>query len=153
MRRFLFIAVTLVISIQTLAETYKCKQPDGKIGYQDKPCQGAASGSQITVKITPPSASEEEIQKLQAAAAREREMAAQRQRIEEKENAEDARNQQVEARERQLLCKKAQEALGTLKLRVPLYTLDEKGNKQYVSDAARQEERVAVERAVKENCN
>ena len=150
MRSLSLCVLLAAFPICTLAETYKCKQPDGKVSFQDQPCQAGSTGAQIVVRPTAPSVDPAEIQKKKAASTKDWELAVQRQRLDEATNA---RNQQIDAHNRQVRCDNARHTLGVLKSQRPVFRYDNKGERQYIEDSARQSEMAAAQRAVAENCN
>jgi hypothetical protein len=52
MRLHYFITLLLALPLCSAAQTYKCQLPDGKVSYQDQPCQGTATGSRTVLQAT-----------------------------------------------------------------------------------------------------
>ncbi len=150
MRLILLILALTSAHTLSFAGTYKCKQPDGKVTFQDQPCQGAATGSQIVVKPTAPSAEPAEIEKMRAANSKGKALPAQDQKAQDHNKAQ---NDQIDAYNKSVRCQNARNNLGVLKSQRPVYRFDNKGEKQYVDDANRQSEIAAAERSVANNCN
>lgn len=147
--RLAFLTV-LLAALPTLgmAETFKCQKPDGKVSFQDQPCQAGTTGKQILVRPTAPSADPAEIEKMKAATAKVKAPPAQTAQDPNK-----ARNDQIEAYNRSVRCQNARSNLGVLKAQRPAFRYDNKGEKQYVEDANRPSEIAAAERAVAASCN
>ena len=150
MRFHALLAMLSALPLCATAQTYKCKQADGKLTFQDQPCQGSATGSQIVVRPVAPSADPAEIQKLRAATLKGKEVSTQRQSVDDYVKA---RNEQADAYTRGVRCDAARRNLGVLKTQRPVFTYDNNGDKKYVEDASRQAEIAAAQRAVAENCN
>jgi len=140
------IAIFALASAPLLASAgpFKCTGSDGKVSFQDQPCQQGATGGQITIKTTPPDPD------AIAAAKRTSARAAQSR---QGDNEAKANRDQVDAHNRSVRCNNARRSLGVLKEQRPVFRYDNKGERQYVDDAARQSEIAAAERGVAENCN
>ncbi|TWO73117.1 DUF4124 domain-containing protein [Caenimonas sedimenti] len=152
MRRHLLAAALALTPLWAAAQTYKCRQPDGKVAFQDQPCQGAATGSQYVARPTPPSTDPAEIEKKKAAAANARAKAETNQNQQAADELK-LKNQQAEAHNRAVRCDSARKNLGALKSERPVYRLDNKGERQYVDDDKRAAELAAAQRGIAENCN
>lgn len=48
-------ALCLISSTSAFAEVYKCKNPDGRLAYQETPCEKNATGSALQLTVLPPS--------------------------------------------------------------------------------------------------
>jgi len=48
--KYIFPTLLLIFPLVVSAEIYKCKQPDGKLGFSDKPCADGAIQEKITIK-------------------------------------------------------------------------------------------------------
>lgn len=150
MRLRIICALLLAMPLCTAAQTYKCKQADGKVSFQDQPCQDGATGSRIIVRATAPSVDPAEIQRMKAAASKDRQQAAQAQ----KDNEElKARDQQAQAHNRSVRCSIARQNLGAMKTQRPVFRYDNNGDRQYIEDSDRPSEIAAAQRGVAENCN
>ena len=126
MRSLLLCLLLTGLPLTVSAQLYKCTQPDGKVGFQDKPCQGGSTGEQIEVRPPALLSDPEESRKATAEAARKREFAAQ-QKINEELAAD--RKERAEAPKRRYLCESARRSLAALSRQRPAYTTDEQGNK------------------------
>ena len=150
MRCPLTIAFLLFTAATASAQTFKCKNVDGKVSFQDQPCAGQTTGDRIVVRPTPPSSDPAEIAKAKAVTTRNsgQDLAV------SKHNQDVAeRNQQVDAHNRTVNCERARHALGTLKQERPVFRYDNKGEKQYIEDSARQAEIGRAQNAVAANCS
>ena len=150
MRALMTALLLICLPLTASAQMYRCTQPDGKVGFQDRPCQTGSTGEQIEVR--PPSllGDPEEARKVAAESARKREFAAQQQISEELAADRKAR---AEAPRRRYLCDSARYNMTGLKAQRPVYSTDEKGNKQYLPDSAREAEIRATQRVIDENCD
>jgi hypothetical protein len=136
--------VLLTLPMAVLAGPYKCKAADGKVSYQDQPCQGGSAGSQITIDVAP--ADPKAVASLYQSTTGE--TSAKQRNAEAK-----ARNDQIDAHNRTVRCNNARRSLGVLKEQRPVFRYDNKGERQYLDDASRQSEIVAAKRSVAESCN
>jgi hypothetical protein len=145
-----FFALLLVCATAAPAQTYKCKNAEGKIGFHDQPCADQSLGSRIAVNPTPPSADPAEISRTKAALSKQSGPPT----ATDKQNQDiDARNRQIAAQNRALDCERARRNLGTLKVQRPVFRYDNKGDRQYIDDSARQAEISTAERMVAQYCN
>lgn len=150
MRLQILMAVLTALPLCALAQTYKCKQPDGRLSFQDQPCQSGTSGSKVDIRPTPPSANPADIEKMKAASSRSKFQPAPTPKADEEIKA---RNQQIEAHNRSVRCESARRNLGALKSGRPVFSYNNAGEKQYVEDAARSSELGSAQRQVAEYCN
>lgn len=151
MRRPLLLAMLVLAPVLANAQTFKCKQADGKVSFQDHSCPADAPGSQIVVRPTAPSSNAAEIARMRAAtsrATRSPDTQANASR-----DANKAHNHQVDAYNKSVQCENARHNLGVLKSYSPVFRYDNKGEKQYIEDSHRQSEMTAAERSVASNCN
>lgn len=145
-------AFALLLSHAALAAPYKCTGPDGRVTFQDQPCQSGAKGEKLNIRTPAPVPSDAAGSSDGSAAQRRREaeLVMQRQRANDEIRA---RNEEVEARNRIVRCNNARRNLGILKEQRPVYQYNNSGEKQYLDDASRQAEVAAAQRAVAEHCN
>lgn len=132
------------------AQMYKCTQPDGRVGFQDRPCQG--SGTQTAVEVRQPAllGNAEDMRKAGEEAARRREFEHQQQSHEQLASERKAR---AEAPKRRHLCERASRSMAVLREQRPVYHTDAQGNPQYLPDSERAEEIAAVQRVIDETCD
>lgn len=133
------------------AQMYRCVQPDGKSAFQDQPCAGGSNGGQITVKVTPPSAPPPAGGGRSGLSAAARQLDAQQQQ----RAVADAQAQraQAEAYSRSVRCNAARHNLGVLKTERPVFSYDNKGDRQYIADADRAGAAAQARQGVAENCD
>ena len=147
----MLVAILLVLPPSAAsAEAFRCKQADGKVSFQDQPCQAGASSS--SVKVREPATSAELSQPHPTRPARA--VTPPHNNAPKAEANEDIRaaNQRIEAHNRGIRCDRAKRNLGVLKEQRPVYRYDQKGERQYVDDSARAAEVSAAQRAVAANC-
>lgn len=135
-------ALCLTVPVLALAGPYKCTGADGKVSFQDQPCQAGTTGGEIVIKAPQPADGVRPAPRpysRPAADTAARDAAA-------------ARNDQIEAQNRASRCNVARQNLGRLKEQRPVFRYDNKGERQYLDDAARQSGITAAERSVAENC-
>ena len=145
-----FIAVFLMLPSLAQADMFKCKQADGKIAFQDQPCQGTSTGSKIVVRPTPPSADSADNPAIKSFVDSANGLASELQRL---SDAIEAHSRENADRNRSIRCDNARNNLGALKMERPVFRYDSKGQRQYVDDANRQSELAAAQRDVAQNCN
>ena len=150
MRVWTLHAILLVLPVAVAAQTYKCKNADGKVSFQDRPCQGNSSGGQVVVKPTAPSADAAELAKMKADASASRDKSLEQHRLQQEVRD---RNRQIDAHNRAVNCERARQALGTLKSQRPVFRYDNNGERQYIEDSKRQAEISAAQQAVAEHCS
>lgn len=150
MRCFLLGLLLAALPFAASAQMYKCTQPDGRIGFQDRPCQGAATGGQVDVRAPALIGAPGEAERASAEAARKRAFAAERQQQQELEAEQKAR---TEAPKRKYRCERARYNLRALQAGRPLYTKDSAGNRAYLEEADRAAEMAAVQQAIRQNCD
>lgn len=135
-------ALCLTVPMLAIAGHYKCTGADGKVSFQDQPCQAGTTGGEIVIKAPQPAdgvrpAPRPSFRPAFSEAARD---------------DASARNDQIEAQNRASRCDVARQTLGRLKEHRPVFRYDNKGERQYLDDAARQSGIAAAERSVAENC-
>jgi hypothetical protein len=139
------------------AETYKCKQRDGSVAFQDQPCANGSVGSVVALPAIPNGSSGPEALKNAAAAAAGAKAAADaRERDAQRRRASadaEARNQEAADFNRHQGCNAARRELGVLKEQHPVFRYDGKGDRQYVADKDRQAEIARAEAQVAQACN
>ncbi len=134
------------------AGVYRWVDKEGKIHYSDSP---PAAGTPAQ-KLVPDAGPNEEVQK----AARER----LEQSLEQQKRRDDALNEEREkqqkdqeaaaqkAAQKEELCRAARQNLETLEMQGPVYSVDEKGARVFLDDAARPEEIARVKGEIETNC-
>ena len=151
----LFLAITAAPNIN--AETYKCKHTDGKITFQDQPCQVGAVESQIEIHLPPQPVGISQ-QPIKAASRKQIITAAnqlvskQSEELEKQRNLAEQARAQYEAQYRANQCNRARHNLGVLKepRRVFLYT--DTGDKKYIDNSDRASAVAEAQQRVSENC-
>jgi hypothetical protein len=137
------LAALLAAPFVAVAGPYKCTAADGKVSFQDQPCQAGATGSQITIKTTQPDPNATPPKRMTA-----RDLPSTKASDEQK-----ARNEQIDAHNRAVRCNSARRSLGVLKEQRPVFKYNNKGERVYIDDGTRQSEIASAERGVAENCN
>ncbi|APV48676.1 hypothetical protein BWI17_02640 [Betaproteobacteria bacterium GR16-43] len=150
--KYLFVLLMLV-AMSASAQTYKCKRPDGKISFQDQPCEPGSKGDAVYIPDPSPSYDPAAVpQKAPAPAS-----TARRDRIfgappNREDEALRERNRQLEAENRALACNSARRSLAALQTQRPAYRTDASGNKAYIEDGNRAAELAAAQQNVSESC-
>ena len=149
--RILF-ALLLVLPMVASAQAYKCKRPDGKLSFQDQPCDEGSKGEPLIISDPSPAS-------LDAPAPQKgKPMPSRRDKIPGAPNpAVDEslkeRNRQLEAQNRATECNAARRNLQVLQTQRPVYSTDKNGNRQYVEDSDRQSTLAAAQQRVSETCS
>ena len=142
----LTLAALLSLPAWAHAQAYKCKQPNGTVSFQERPCPSDAAGSKYTLPAanggtaaTPQPRPPTEMEERNAAQRRQQSEA-------------NAYNQKVQAQNKAMRCDHARQQLGILKEPRPVYRRDKDGNRQYVEDENREAEIAAAQRRVNAEC-
>jgi len=151
-------AWALFMPALAFAQAYKCKQPDGSLSFQDHPCAPGSAGSQVTLRpVTGDYAEPASPRKAAKGAAHPKDIASkdgpsdyQRQLAEEQARAENERNL---AYNRTVRCNAARQQLGVVNSGRPIFSYDNKGERNYVKDENRATQVAAAERKVATECN
>ncbi len=155
---FLSALLLLVITPLVQAQAYKCKQPNGAVSFQDQPCAKDAIG--VALKLPPPEDAATAKARTQKRTAIEKSTNAnapqsgyeenQRLKAEEEMRAQNAKN---DAYNRGVRCNQARRQLGITKEQTPIFSRDNKGEKQYVKDEDRAGIIARAQKSVDEECN
>ncbi|MEC5398656.1 DUF4124 domain-containing protein [Uliginosibacterium sp. H1] len=155
MKALMICCILLVpcMSFPVQAQAYKCKQANGRVSFQDQPCDDAGSGSAIalpsggsTAAPTRPPSSKAVPPKL---SPQDQWRDAQRQREEREIREQNAKN---DAYNRSVRCNNARQQLGVAKSERPIFSYNNAGERQYVDDKNRAATIAAAERRVAEDC-
>jgi hypothetical protein len=152
-------ALLLAMPLLAQAQAYKCRQPNGSIGFQDQPCAAGATGSTMAL---PPAGSqpvENQVARPKNAAAKSNfnqrdprqaeERDAQRARADQQIDEE---NQKVRAYNQMQRCNFARRQLEVAKAERPVFRRDNNGDRQYVNDENRPAEIAAAGQRVAAEC-
>ena len=144
----------LFLSTDAFAQTYKCKQEDGKTVYLDQPCQSGSTGSPVNTRVSvikqPDSSNEPKLTTGRRPAI---ERDPQNQQIEAQIRKTEEQNRQVEAHNKSVRCNEARRNLGVLKEQRPVFHYDKNGEKIYHDDSSRPTELAAAQQKVAEYCD
>ncbi|MFT3734724.1 MAG: DUF4124 domain-containing protein [Rhodocyclaceae bacterium] len=154
------LAIMLSLSQQAHAQAYKCKQANGRVSFQDQPCEGAGGGSAITLpssgspapapgKAPARMADSPKAHPAQKQSAEEQWRETQRQREEQKIREE---NDKITAYNKSVRCSNSRKQLEIVKMDRPVFTRDNDGNRHYLEDSNRAAAIAAAERRVAEDC-
>jgi hypothetical protein len=158
-RKSLLCALLMLLPIAATAEAYKCKRPDGKISFQDQPCEPGSTGAPMILQDPSPTydppapkapSAPERAGKRDKVAPQEK---ANNQALKDRNSELEANNKALEAKNRQLACNSARRSLGALRTQLPAYQLDEHGNRKFVEDENRAAEIAAAQKRADEACN
>jgi hypothetical protein len=140
----LLIAALLSAPLLAHADTYRCKQPNGSLSFQDHPCSAGAHGSTYDMPTAQGYAPPPGATAPQPGAGGDGTESA-NQRIK-------AYNDQVNAQNRAARCHSARNSLGILKEPVRAYTRDNNGDRVYIEDKDRSAAIAAAQESVDANC-
>lgn len=139
------------------AQTHKCKKPDGSVIFQDRPCPAGTASSALSL----PPVSDEPANtpgnpkgitwQAKAGPSSLQDNGGDNQRRREAEESK-ARDAKIEAYNRSVRCNQARQQLGVAKEERPIYSYDNKGERQYVEDENRPALIAAAEQRVAEAC-
>lgn len=145
------------------AQGFKCKQPDGSLSFQEQPCPAGTVSSAMPSAPGTSGIGGPAIQPQGAARAsgradprqaqwqeQDREREKQRRQADEEINKQ---NQEARAYNKSLRCNAARSQLGIAKEHRPIFSRDNKGDRQYVEDKNRPAAIAAAEQRVAEECN
>ena len=149
MRIILLFVALFALPLSVFAQTYKCKQADGRVSFQDQACQGAAAGAKIDVRPATVTERSTEVQKFKENSETKKMTSPRQQKLNELEKV---RKQEVDDNNRSMRCNGARHDLEVLKVERPVYRYDNKGEKQFIEDTNRQSEVNAAQRRMTENC-
>lgn len=150
MKRIL-LTVLLVTPMLAGAQVYRCKQANGTTSFQSEPCTGSNNGSLITVK--PASGAGAEPGTQAPAAARSKQPSAPSAERSRAEQEQLEANQKIQAYNKSVRCNAARRQLDVVMSQRPIYSIDNKGERNYVSDDNRQEVLNAAQKRVNTECN
>jgi hypothetical protein len=156
------LALLMLIPLFAHAQTYKCKQPNGSLSFQDQPCPAGAASTTLNLPAAAARPAEPDNATKASKAPRESRVIAAgdsaqdksrdyKRKREEEEIA--ARNQEVKEYNKMQRCNFARKQLGVAKEARPIFRRDDKGDRQYVKDENRPAEISAAEQKVAEECN
>lgn len=142
--------VLLLAPLLAHAQAYKCKQANGSVSFQDHPCQPGTTGAPMV--LPRPGGETRPPPETRLPTWQEAEQESRRKRIEAENRAQAQQEQKAVAREKMQRCAAARRDLVALKEARPVYSLDDKGNRQYVDDKDRASVLAEVQRAVAHEC-
>ena len=151
MRATFLCALLMLAPMAATAQAYKCKRPDGKMIFQDQPCDSGTTGGPMIITDPSPTYGGPPPQKTPAPTTR-RDKLPPGQPPARGDEALKERNRQLEAENRNQECNLARRNLSVLQTQRPVFRTDKNGNKQYVDDANRQSELAAAQQRVAESC-
>jgi len=146
--RTVSLLLMLLLAPACLAQIYSWRDADGKMHYADQPPAGVANARKIEPSLAPAEASEKARQRL----AKEQ-MDFRKRQLDAAEAATKAEKTQSEAAERQANCKQAKSYLEALESGMRVTRSNDKGERGFLDDQAREQEVVAARRAVASSCN
>jgi Domain of unknown function (DUF4124) len=140
-----FLACLACASFLSHAQVYKWIDKDGKVQYSDKPPpEGAGTSAAKKLDTPTPSSSA-----ATASSWQDQELEYKKRRI---ESAEKKAKEEERERKNQQRCNDARNYLRKLQEVSQVYTRDEKGERQFMSDAEHQAEIVRMQGEISENC-
>lgn len=137
------------------AQTYKCRQPDGSIAFQDRPCPAGATGSTVDLMPAQGYSSDDAARSLGAKVDQGAGRAARYPGsggVDGANSQIEAANARIDVENRHIRCEQARHELGVLKEERPVYHYDNNGNKVYIEDTARPAALAAAQQRVSEAC-
>lgn len=154
-----FFCLLFLLTFVPQAQAYKCKQPSGAVSFQDQPCATDAVGAAL--KLPPPEDAATAEARAQKPATFEKSSNAKAspqsvyEQNRQRQDAEEVRAQNAknDAHNKSLRCNAARRQLGIAKEQVPLFSRDNKGERQYVKDEDRAAVIARAQKSVDEQCN
>lgn len=143
MRATLLFAVLIVAPALATAQAYKCKKPDGKVSFQDQPCEPGAAGAPMTLVDPSPRYDPSAVKQAPSVKGDKKQ---------EAQSVPDPFQKQREERKHAAECMNARSNLAVLKGQHPVYHVDDKGERKYLQDSERQSAIAAAQRRVDESC-
>jgi hypothetical protein len=160
-KSILLVLLILAFAPTAHAQAYKCKQANGSVSFQDQPCAKGAESAAL--KLPAP----EDMSPAAVAARAQKRAVAQkvlgggnapassydesRRRADEEELR--AKNANIDAYNKSLRCNAARRQLGIVKEQTPIFSRDNKGERQYVKDEDRAGIIARAQKSVDEECN
>jgi hypothetical protein len=143
------IGIALALAMATPAHAiYKWVDEKGVTHFSEHPPPDGKKAQKIEPKVTPPSSD------AKAADWKQREQEQRKKRIEQDQKDEHRKaSSQNAAAERQNRCVFARRELHVLEKQIPVYHLDEKGDKVYLEDKDRPAQVARYKQAVAEYCD
>jgi hypothetical protein len=152
MKKYLCLIAGFLLAGDVLAGLYKCVDQQGHVHYTDRPQAGCDA-----TKLTPsPAPDEEQVrQSRQRLEKRLKDLKRTEEiRREDKEREQKAKTEAERlTAKRQRECGLAQKDLRNLKMQRPVYTVDDKGERNYLDDAARKARIERLEAFVGKYCS
>lgn len=150
MKRIL-LTVLLATPLLAGAQVYRCKQANGTTSFQSDPCPGGNGGAPITVK--PASGAGAEPGTQPPAASRSKQPSAPGAERSRAEQEQLEANQKIQAYNKSVRCNAARRQLDVVMSQRPIYSIDNKGERNYVNDDNRQSVINAAQQRVNSECN
>jgi hypothetical protein len=158
--RIILLGLLISAPLMVQAQAYKCKQPDGSLSFQDRPCLAGAVSSKLSLPPpSEPSESENNSNRPQKTRTQKplgsenswqsKEDNEKRRRADEEINA---ANEKTRIYNKMISCNLARSQLEVAKRGRPAYSLDNKGDRHYIEDENRQSVISSKERIVAQEC-
>ena len=147
-RTLIALAVLLAAALPAQA-IYKWVDEKGVTHFSDDPPPDGKKAQKIEPKVTPPSSDAKPMESW-----KQREQESRKNKIEQDQKSESQKaRSQNDAAERTYKCSYARRELNILEKQVPIYTVNEKGDRVYMEDKDRPAEIAEYKRAIAQYCN
>lgn len=158
--RIIWLMLLTSVPLMVQAQAYKCRQPDGSLSFQDRPCLAGAASSKLS--LPPPSEPvepENNSNRPKRAGAQNhpdsknswqsKEDDNKRRRADEEINAE---NEKTRIHNKMVSCNFARSQLNVVQTQRPVYSINNKGERIYIEDQDRETQIARKKRQVAEEC-
>ena len=148
----LIIVILIVVFIHhdSNAKVYKWVDENGKVHYSDKPFDDKSKELKIKDNVNPQQQREAQKRAQKLIKAQQRSV---KNRL-ESEHEQRQQKQQNEEKTRQIgvACARAKEGLRILQMQRPVYDMDEKGERRFLSDEQRKKEITQLKQEIASHC-
>lgn len=149
LRRTLIALAVAAAAVLPAHAIYKWVDEKGVTHFSEYPPPDGKKAEKIEPKVTPPSS---DVKRVDNWKERENELRKKRIEQDQKDEYQKAKSQN-EAAERKYRCNYARRELNILEKQVPVYTLNEKGERVYMEDKDRPAEIAEWKRAISQYCD
>lgn len=153
MDKILLTVVMLVVAFthhDSNAKVYKWVDKDGKVHYSDKPFDDKSKELKIKDTVNPQQQREAHKRAQKLIKAQRRSV---KNRLEsEQEQLQQKRQNEEKSRQIDVACARAKEGLRILQMQRPVYDMDEKGERRFLSDEQRKKEITQLKQEIASHC-
>lgn len=149
---FLITILVVIFSSETIqAKVYKWVDENGKVHYSDKPFDDKAKELKINDNVNP---QQQRAAKERAKKLIEMQQRSVKNRLEtEQEKRQQQQQNEEQSRQHSIACARAKEGLRILQMQRPIYDMDEKGERRFISDEERKREIAKYKQVIADGCS